>query len=77
MSFELGPFRKTGLVDQGWWRGLPRWLKAVFLLGNLPAWLFIVYCVVTGQGKSVGALLAFAVFVACTVLYVIFDRRNR
>ncbi len=59
-----------------WWRGLPLWLKAVDLILALPAWLFIVFCVVTGQNKSTAALGAFAVCVVSTLLHVTFDRRR-
>lgn len=68
---------KTPASFSSWWCPLPRWLKVVTALGVYPPWLFIIYCVLTGQAKSVGALVAFSVFAFCTVLHIIFDSRNR
>ena len=59
-----------------WWQGLPRWLKLVFLIVAMPAWLIIIYCVLTSQNKGAVALAAFAVFAGATLLFVIFDRRR-
>lgn len=60
-----------------WWRPLPNWLKGMTLLLAFPAWLFIAYCVLSGQAKSAAACLAFVVFATVTILHLIFDRRNR
>ena len=59
-----------------WWQGLPGWLKLLFLVVAMPAWLIIIYCVLTGQNKGPLALAAFAVFGAATLLCVVFDRRR-
>lgn len=60
-----------------WWKGLPRWLKLVYLLAALPAWLFIVFCVVTGRNKGPAALAAFGLFTIAALLHIVFDRRPR
>lgn len=60
-----------------WWRPLPVWLKVVSVLLAFPAWLFIAYCLLSGQAKSVAAFVAFAIFAAVAILHLIFDRRNR
>lgn len=63
-------------MTQGeWWRDLPTWLKLLYLLVALPAWLFIVYCMLTNQNKSPAAYLAFGIFAATAALHIIFDRR--
>jgi hypothetical protein len=59
-----------------WWRGLPLWLRSVYLFVALPAWLFIMFCVVTGQDKSLAALGAFGVFALTVLLNIVFDRRR-
>ncbi len=59
-----------------WWRTLPLWLKGLTLLVATPAWVFIIYCVLSGRAKTVAAFLAFAVFVAVTLVHIIFDKRN-
>jgi hypothetical protein len=53
------------------------WLKLVTVCCAYPAWIFVLYCIVTGQAKSLGALMAFSVFVVCALLHIIFDNRNR
>ncbi len=58
-----------------WWRGLPGWLKLVYLLLAIPAWLVIVYCVLTGQSKSSTAFAAFLFFAGAALLHIVFDRR--
>lgn len=67
--------RGTLGLETEWWSGLPRWLKVVYLLVALPAWLVVGYCVVTGQNKSFTALAAFFVFAAAVILNIVFDRR--
>jgi hypothetical protein len=42
-----------------------------------PSWLFIAYCVLTGQGKSASAVAAFTAFAVVAVLHIVFDVRNR
>jgi hypothetical protein len=59
-----------------WWRGLPFWLKLVFLLAALPAWLVIAYCIVTDQAQSMPALVAGGIFIGATLLTIAFDRRR-
>lgn len=60
-----------------WWRPLPLWLKGVTAVALLPAWLFTLFCVLSGQEKSASAFLGFGVFAGATLLHIIFDRRNR
>jgi hypothetical protein len=60
-----------------WWQPLPRWLKAVTVLVAYPSWLFIAYCVLTGQAKSASALYAFSAFAIVAMLHITFDNRNR
>ncbi|WP_188513439.1 hypothetical protein [Blastomonas aquatica] len=62
---------------RNWWRPLPAWVKAATTLVAFPAWLFIVYCIVTGNLKSLEALSAFGVFAVVVVLHIVFDRRTR
>jgi hypothetical protein len=64
-------------LDSEQWLGQPTWLKLVYLLVALPAWLVVVYCVVTGQNKSFTALAAVSVFAGATILSIAFDRRPR
>ena len=64
------------MSQEEWWSGLPLWLKLVFLMIALPAWLFMVFCILTGESKSPAALAAFGVFGAATLLFIIFDRRR-
>jgi len=68
---------KRATSYQSWWKPLPLWLKLVTVCGAYPAWLFIIYCVLSGQAKSWGALFAFSIFASCTLLHIVFDRRNR
>lgn len=68
---------KTRTSYISWWRPLPIWLKGMTLLFGYPAWLFIAYCVLSGQAKSVSAFIAFVIFAAVVILHLIFDRRNR
>ena len=60
-----------------WWQPLPLWLKAITVLVAYPAWLFIAYCVLTGQAKSIAAICAFVAFSITALLHIMFDRRNR
>lgn len=73
MSLEFGPPHKGNTA--GWWRRLPRWLKIVDLVVVLPAWLFIVYSVLTGQRETIAAYCAFAAFTAVAILHIRVDRR--
>lgn len=57
-----------------WWRGMPVWLKLVYLLVAIPAWVTIVYCVLTGQSKNTTALVALSVFVGATLLHIVYGR---
>ncbi len=52
-------------------------LKILTVLAIYPAWAVIVLCVLSGREKSWGAIFAFAVFFVCTILHIIFDKRNR
>ncbi len=60
-----------------WWRGMPRWLKLIYVFIAVPAWLVVMLCVVTGEGRSLAALVAFGVFCAAAMLHILFDRRRR
>lgn len=62
---------------RSWWKALPLWLKLVTVCGAYPPWLFIIYCILSGQEKSWGAIFAFSIFAICTLLHIMFDRRNR
>jgi hypothetical protein len=67
-------------VDQSyrnWWQPLPKWLNAATTLVAFPAWLFVVYRIVTGNAKSLEALSAFGVFAVVVVLHIVFDGRTR
>jgi hypothetical protein len=55
-----------------WWQSLPAWLKLVTAAGIYPAWLFILYCLLTGASKSLEALLAFGVCLAGALLHIAF-----
>lgn len=77
MSFEFEFGRKGSPLTREWWTGLPIWLKLIYALVTTPAWLFIVYCVFTGQNKSTGALVAFGIAAVSAVPFFIFERRRR
>jgi hypothetical protein len=62
---------------KSWWQRLPAWLKGATILVAFPAWLCIVYCVLTGQAKSTSAFAGFASFAVVAILHIVFDDRNR
>lgn len=62
---------------RSWWQPLPTWLKTVTLCGAYPAFLYGIYCILVGQEKSWQAIIAFGIFAFCTILHIVFDRRNR
>ncbi len=68
---------ETRISCDSWWRPLPLWLKLLTILAAFPAWLLIIYCVLTGQAKSTEAFAAFSVFAFCAAIHIIFDTRNR
>lgn len=55
---------------------MPGWLKLVLLIVAMPAWVIVIYCVLTGQNKGALALAAFAIFGGATLLCVVFDPRR-
>lgn len=68
---------EAGASYKSWWRPLPKWLKGVTVLVAYPAWILIVYCILTGHAKSTAALFAFVAFAITALLHVIVDSRNR
>jgi hypothetical protein len=60
-----------------WWQPLPLWLKVVTGSIVVPAWIGVAYCLLTGQGKSTVALLAFSAFFIGTTLHIVFDKNSR
>ena len=71
----LARARGRGISD--WWNNLPPWLKLITSFVACPAWIVVVYCILSGQTKSLVALSAFGAFVAATILHILFDRRHR
>ncbi|MES2442469.1 MAG: hypothetical protein V4574_06530 [Pseudomonadota bacterium] len=55
---------------------MPPWLKLTYLFAAIPAWLFIIFCVLTGQHKSFKAIAALGIFAGVTLLHIVFDRRK-
>lgn len=64
------------MSGSAWWQGLPSWLKLVHLFVALPAWLFMVFCILTDQNKSTIVLVAFGIFFGAALLHIVFDRRH-
>jgi len=60
-----------------WWQPLPLWPKVVIGSIVVPAWIVVAYCLLTGQGKSTVALLAFSAFFIGTTLHIVFDKNSR
>lgn len=58
-----------------WWKGLPNWLKLVYVLVAIPAWMFMAYCVFTRQDRGPAMYLAVGIFAAVALVNLIFDRR--
>jgi hypothetical protein len=67
---------ETRVTLKSWWQPLPLWLKLVTILITYPAWFFILYCIFSGQAKSMAAIWAFGAFAFSAVLHIIFDSRN-
>jgi hypothetical protein len=77
LSFEFEFGRNELPSTREWWASLPTWLRLIYALVTIPAWLFIMYCVFTGQDKSTGALIAFGIAAASAVPFLIHERRRR
>lgn len=75
-EFEFGG-KKDGPSTREWWSSLPIWLKLIYALVIIPAWLFMAYCIFTGQNESTGAYVAFGIAAVSAVPFFIFERSRR
>ncbi|OHC93488.1 MAG: hypothetical protein A3H25_06680 [Sphingomonadales bacterium RIFCSPLOWO2_12_FULL_63_15] len=68
---------ETRVTLKIWWQPLPLWLKLVTIFITYPAWFFVLYCIFSGQAKSIAAIGAFCAFAFSALLHIMFDSRNR
>ncbi len=62
----------------GWYRRQPSWLKLAYVIVVLPAWLVILFNMLTGNPKSISSLIAFSLFGLVALAAIVTDhRRNK
>ena len=65
------------LTHREWFSSLPKWLRLAYVFVAIPAWLVIVFNVVTGNPEATSGYVAFGIFAAVALAAIINEKQAK